>query len=687
MSLVVSVGLSAQMGVGIGQWRTHFSYNATTHIAVTNDKVFALSSGSLYSVDKTDNLIETYSKITGLSDNNIHHISYIAEKKILVIGYKNGNIDLMYENGDIVNIPDIYNKNITVDKVINDCLYFDKYLYLAMPLGIIKVDINVYEINDTYYFRNNNGFYINTLSIEAIGDSFFVATKDKIYKAPVRGVNLANLANWDTITNKPIGDNKKILNHQSKLYLLQSSGKVSVYSNNTWTEGLYSNIIDIYPSNDHLIMIKEKSILYDRKIDFDFQPQMAEYDPKSKKIWVASYEKGILGISVSDLSDRIYYKPDGPIVNDIWRIKIVGNKVFIVPGGRWDIPNNTPANIMIYNNGNWTNFLHKDLEDSFGALILDFVDIAVVPTDDKHFFLASWGAGIYEFRNNTPYKRYRADNVGNLSDYRIGNLSFDKKQRLWITNPETSAFIKYAECTNNGEYQFYPLPITSSNDVWTPSDLLVDSQKENIKYLVVARGNTKFVAVNDNGTLKNSSDDEIFSTSQFIDQDGKIFAPNHLMCGVQDPITGSLWIGSTSGPFIMPTPHNVFKPNYRCQRIKIPRSNNNGADYLLGNETVLDIAIDGNNNKWIATQNSGVYLMNEDGTETILHFTTANSPLLSDFVRTIAVNNITGEVYFGTNNGLISYQGEAVAASQSFDSIHAFPNPVRPDYHGDFTIK
>ena len=90
----------------------------------------------------------------------------------------------MYENGDIVNIPDVYNKNITVDKVINDCLYFDKYLYLAMPLGIIKVDINAYEINDTYYFKDNNGIYINTLSIKAIDDSFFVATKDKIYKTP-----------------------------------------------------------------------------------------------------------------------------------------------------------------------------------------------------------------------------------------------------------------------------------------------------------------------------------------------------------------------------------------------------------------------------------------------------------------------------------------------------------------------
>ena len=102
-----------------------------------------------------------------------------------MIGYKNGNIDLMYENGNIVNIPDVYNKNITVDKIINDCLYFDKYLYLAMPLGIIKVDINAYEINDTYYFKDNNGIYINTLSIEAIGDSFFVATKDKIYKAQI----------------------------------------------------------------------------------------------------------------------------------------------------------------------------------------------------------------------------------------------------------------------------------------------------------------------------------------------------------------------------------------------------------------------------------------------------------------------------------------------------------------------
>ena len=64
LAILLSVCTSAQMGVGIGQWRTHFSYNATTHIAVTNDKVFALSSGSLYSVDKSDNLIRLQDYLT-----------------------------------------------------------------------------------------------------------------------------------------------------------------------------------------------------------------------------------------------------------------------------------------------------------------------------------------------------------------------------------------------------------------------------------------------------------------------------------------------------------------------------------------------------------------------------------------------------------------------------------------------
>ena len=150
LSLVVSVGLSAQMSFGVGQWKTHLSYNATTNIALANERVYAVSEGSLYSVGKEDNSVQIYSKVTGLSDIQIEKIFYIAEKQMLFASYGNGNIDFVADDGSVVNLSDIYNKNITADKKVNDQLYYDSYLYLAMPFGIVKVDVSRNEIADTY---------------------------------------------------------------------------------------------------------------------------------------------------------------------------------------------------------------------------------------------------------------------------------------------------------------------------------------------------------------------------------------------------------------------------------------------------------------------------------------------------------------------------------------------------------
>ena len=151
---------------------------------------------------------------------------------------------------------------------------------------------------------------------------------------------------------------------------------------------------------------------------------------------------------------------------------------------------------------------------------------------------------------------------------------------------------------------------------------------------IVTRGQVKFMAINDKGT-DDSGDDEVFTASQFLDQDNRTFRAEHYMCGVQDKITGSLWIGTTSGPVVLSNPRNVFNSNYRCHRVKIARNNGTDeADYMLANEVISTIAIDGNNRKWIGTEGSGAYLLSEDGTETILHFTTDNSPILSNWIRT-----------------------------------------------------
>ena len=144
---------------------------------------------------KEDNFIETYSKIDGLSDNNAFIIAYIDKEHVLFIGYENGNIDFFADDNTITNLPDIYNKNISADKKINEVFYYEGYLYLAMPFGIVKIDVSRNEVADTYYFRDSNGVYMNALSVFVMDNNLFVTTAEKIFKAPVKASPTASTSN------------------------------------------------------------------------------------------------------------------------------------------------------------------------------------------------------------------------------------------------------------------------------------------------------------------------------------------------------------------------------------------------------------------------------------------------------------------------------------------------------------
>ncbi len=124
-----------------------------------------------------------------------------------------------------------------------------------------------------------------------------------------------------------------------------------------------------------------------------------------------------------------------------------------------------------------------------------------------------------------------------------------------------------------------------------------------------------------------------------------------------------------------------------CSRIIIPRNDGtNTGDFLLEKERIKAIAIDGANRKWIGTETSGLYLLSEDGKETIHHFTTQNSPLTSNDILSLAINPITGEVFIGTGTGLVSYQSDSALPENDFNNLHVYPNPIRENYNGLVTV-
>ena len=178
--------------------------------------------------------------------------------------------------------------------------------------------------------------------------------------------------------------------------------------------------------------------------------------------------------------------------------------------------------------------------------------------------------------------------------------------------------------------------------------------------------------------------DGIYKTVNDGDNTGAL--PGDANCFVTDN-DGTVWIGTTDGVALFYNSNRIFNYNtYVCSRILIPRNDGSGqADYLLSGLSVLAIAADGANNMWFGT-NNGVIQTSNDGQTTYHHFTMENSPLFSNKVTDIAIDD-DGVVYFTTDKGVISYRGSATKGNENNDNVVVFPNPVRPEHSGTIGIK
>lgn len=684
--LFATQGAMAQMGVPMGQWRTHFAYNNTRLLALSGSKVYALSGGVLYSLDKADESIETYSKVSGLSDNGICLIKYFDERNFLLIAYENGNLDLYFDTQDeIVNINDILKKNIVASKSMRDAILHENFLYIAMPFGIVKVNLDKDEIADTYYMQTDSDEYYDVKSLAVVGSEFWAVTDDSIFRAKSSGVNLANFQNWSALQGVPTGKNQAGLALGDNFYLLKQNGKLYDFYGNSWLAS-ENGVVSISEYKGVLAISKNSSVIIPEKsIALPLKPAMALCDRSADKLWVAGRQKGIYSVDLADNLLTNSYKPFGPAIDEIWRIRWGGGRMFAVQGGRWAVPFGITGRVMIFDGFHWTEITPDELSLFPFAQPHDFVDIAIDPKDNTHFWIASSGTGVMEFKQDKPCLDFNWTTA--QIDNQVENAVFDHQGSLWIANPKSQYYIKRIDC-HQGNYSVAPIANVNPAGVYATSELIIDPLQSRYKYLVMARGDTKVVVLDDNNTPE-TSDDRLAVLSQFRDQDGKPFSADFFLSADYDRESGALWVGTNSGPVILPNPKRSFDdPDYRVQRIKISRNDGTSyADYLLENEVINALAIDGNNRKWLGTESSGVYLLSPDGTQEIYHFTQENSPLLSNFVRNISINHSTGEVFFATNKGLISFQADATEPQGSYSSLHAFPNPVRPDYDGDITIK
>jgi len=688
--------LATHAQVAMGNWRTHFAYTSVAQIAQSANKIFAVSEGALYSVDKQDGSYEFYSKLSGLNGTNISRIEFDATNQQLLIIYSNGNMDVL-ATGGVTNIPDFYNKQISANKEVNQIQFYDNKAYLACNFGIVVLNMQKKEVADTYYI-GPNASEVKVLNTTVHNGIIYALTNSTIFKASVTEPNLVNYEFWTTATGLPgSGNFQSIVSYAGRLFLLRSGQLYIQESNNTWSNFMVDNSItnfnvsnggmSVYASNnvyliDNLLNVKTVSNL-GTLTD-------AEYDVKNNNYWFAGNELGVIsykqvGVETPTLN---YYKPVGPAVNYPFEMKFAGEKLFVVPGGRWAAEEQRAGAVMMFEKGVWSNIYQKTIQDQTGHPVLDFMNVAVDPLDDKHFFVTSYGTGLFEFKNNAYFNWYNHLNsnlstaiIDNPYKYiRLDGAIFDSQGNLWVTN--------------NGE-----IKILLADGNWTQilndvlkkptlGKILILSQNPDQKWIPSVRYTPGICVFDDNGTITDFTDDKSIFHFSFPDPDNEAspLSPNAYFCIVQDK-NGVVWVGTDQGPLLFHNPTKAFELGFTCSRVKIPRNDGtNLADYLLADEEIKAIAIDGANRKWLGTKTSGVYLMSENGQETIKHFTVSNSPLLSNDILSIAINPVSGEVFFGTGQGLVSYQSDAANAENVFGEVYAYPNPVREGYTGVITI-
>ena len=399
-------------------------------------------------------------------------------------------------------------------------------------------------------------------------------------------------------------------------------------------------------------------------------------------IWLAHQWAGLDHYRASN--DVSTYWPDGPVYSqdNVYRLVPFNYRMMVCPGGHRATYEGSfvAANLYTAQGLSW-----QQLDKSNGILdgVNDLLDVAVNPRDTNEMFAALWGRGVVAIRNNQPQVLYDGSNTdGALIPYtepgyttlNTGALAFDVKGDLWVTVAHSPNGL--AVRRSNGSWESFP---TTSVASILEIDKLVCDSITGYKWMC---GRTNVIYVHDG----------VSKFARIDPNHGSKLSTSTVTSMVQDQ-SGNIWFGTDKGLKVIYDGYKAFQGGgngevspVNCSNITI--SNGEFSEYLMAYESITAIAVDGANRKWVGTRYGGLYLLSANGMEQLAHFTADNSPLFSNKVIALGINERTGEVYVGTDKGLQVYRGTATyAISQPLSEVYAFPNPVRPDYDGPIAIK
>lgn len=677
----------------IGQWREHLPYQGAIDVAATDQKIWAATLYSLFCVDRTTQEIERVSKVAGLSETGISRISYDPVSQKLYVAYSNSNIDVLDAKG-IHNIPDLKRSNLSGDKMIYHIFPDNSRCYLSTGLGVLVVDAAKFEIKESWFIGTNGG-YVKTWGFTKDNGWFYAATEEGLKRAPVASPNPADFQAWQTLSGSnglSAAPSRAVVALQGKIITLQNDS-LFVLKGATWSL-FFANgwpVVSVNASEGKLLVSQRmpsgaaqvvsldaggavlRSLQQDGVISF---PRNAVR--VNNEYWIADQYGGLSWWPATAPTAAEVFKPNSPEDIATGGVTVYNNTFYATAGSvneAWNYQYNR-SGIFKYSNDYWTayNQYHFPQLDT----VMDLIAIAIDPRDES-VWGASYGGGLLHIKPNNSLEIFKQSSpigpmVGDPLSYRVAGLAFDGDQNLWISNYGSTTPLKVLKA--DGTWQSFTVPFFLTENA--TAGIVIDDAGQ--KWIVSPKENGLLV-LNDNNTISNTADDR-WKLYRVGPGSGNL--PSNDVRAIAKDKSGFLWVGTANGIGVIQCPESAFNPG--CDAVWPVIKEGAFASYLFKGEQVRSIAVDGADRKWIATPN-GAWLVNRDGDAVLAHFTESNSPLLSNDVKSIAVNGQTGEVFFATAKGMISFRGGATEAAETKSDVLVFPNPVPPGYTGTIGIR
>ena len=699
--LTLLVGNYFWAQIGMSQWRLHVASGKAIDIVRAENTIFTAYTNGLHVLNRDNEQEELLTDVNGLSDIEISCLYYDSIAACVLVGYSNGNIDKITASS-IYNIPAIKLAQVPNSKRINRFARNGDYVYVATDFCVTKLDLNKDEIKDTYYPTNGNEAILD-LSFSA--DTIFALSSDRLKYGIIDNPALPDVSQWQVDLRFPIqfeNSYAEIEQFENKQFILLKSpiyGQDSVFylENNvkTWlTNSPYSleiNSINILDDTTFAVNIDGGIYIYNSELT-----NPLSYNSNNFNIWISPVRsiRSSEGIWSADQINGLHLYPSGigykafPVVgpynNNFYAMDWQNNTLAIASGrllGK--LPSFSSNGIHVFRDEAWDFKNIQSVPQWQDQNIWDFIDISVNPNDPLEYAVASY--------SEKPLTIFSSDTVevfddtnSSLSFTGISNgwslasdVCFDTQDNLWVLNGYTEQPLNVRQ--QDGSWMNFDCG-SSARNIYT-TKMIIDFN-DNIWFASEDHG---MFGYNHNNTIDEPNDDESVHISTGINS-GNL--PSSNVTALAADFDGEIWVGTDAGFAILYNASNTFDGNpgdYDVQRVKVTFEGN--VEYVLGNTHITDIEVDGGNRKWIATANAGILLLSADGSEILEQHTTDNSPLVSNNIFDLKLDQNSGELFIITDNGLISYRSDASYEDPTYETYNVFPNPVRPNYSGPVTIQ